>query len=438
MNFRALLASLVILILLTASAATPAMAQILPPGATPTKLTPASVGGIAIVFTEGALYDGNGGVYFSDLHAANAPTTNPSRILHYDIASGTTAVADALSGGANGMYRDTSGLIYTADRDGGKPGQTRQISRRSAADISMVDAALATNFNGTIFNGPNDLVVDAKGGIYFTDPDYDGRLQTKAVYYLNPQGSLTRILTGFNNPNGIILSPNGKTLYVAIEGERRILAYDVSQDENTFGAISNQRQFASMGTTNSPDGITIDPAGDVYAAGNNSVWAWNPAGQKLFQLNMPAAPSVEDPTNLDFGGADGKTLFITAGKSLYGVHLNIATPKTGDYNGNGVVDAADYTVWRDTFGSTTNFAADGNGDHVIDQADYDVWLGKFPVTFGSATTTSGSSVPEPSTLTLAALALLLVTFRRLHSIINQTGANRENGGPIFSVPSVIS
>jgi gluconolactonase len=392
--------------------AAPAAAQILPAGAVPTKLTPAGVGGINIVFTEGALWDGSGGVYFSDMHNG-APTTDPSRILRYDLASGTTTVADSLSGGTNGMYR-AGGFIYTADRDGGKPGQVRQISRRSMANVSVIDAALAAGYNGGIFNGPNDLVVDSKGGIYFTDPDYNTRLQTKAAYYLNPQGTLTRILTA-NNPNGIVLSPDGKTLYVAIETDAKILAFDVSQEDATFGAISNQRQFALMTGGNTPDGITIDPAGDVYAAGNKSVWAWNPAGTKLFQLSMPGSgASVEDPTNVDFGGADGKSLFITAGKSLYSVHLNIATPATGDYNGNGVVDAADYTVWRDTVGSTTNFAADGNGDHVIDQADYEAWLGKFPVTFGSAASTGGS-VPEPSTITLAAIVLLLVTCRRLHS-----------------------
>ena len=399
----------------------PAVAQILPAGAVPTKLTPASVNGIAIVFTEGALWDGSGGVYFSDMHPSGTPVTNPSRILHYDIASGMTTVADALSGGTNGMYR-ANGFIYTADRDGGKAGQTRQVSRRLASDISTIDAALVTSFNGLPLNGPNDLVVDSNGGIYFTDPNYESRVGAQpvdGVYYRNPAGSvsLLKSYTGTTHrPNGVILSPDGKTLYLALQAaaERRVMAYDVAPD----GSISNERQFASMAPNSDPDGITIDPAGDLYAAGNKDVWAWNPAGTKLFQLTMPGGASAEDPTNLDFGGTDGKTLFITAGKSLYSVHLNIATPATGDYNGNGVVDAADYTVWRDTVGSTTNFAADGNGDHVIDQADYDAWLGKFPVTLGSAASTGGSSIPEPGTFTLAALALLLVTFRRLHSTVN--------------------
>jgi gluconolactonase len=353
-----------------------AEAQILPPGATPTRLTPSVVDGFSLRFTEGPLYDGAGGVLFTDLGPANRPLTNPSRIFRYDIASGLTSLVDGASGGANGLFMDSNGHVVAAERE------RRQVARRSAEDVSVVETALATDFNGTMFNGPNDLVIDVAGGIYFTDPDYDGRGKTKAVYYLNPLGSLAQILTGFNNPNGIILSPDGQTLYLAVEGEKRVMAYDVASD----GTLSNERQFATMGPSNSPDGITVDRAGNLYAAGYRSVWAWNPAGQPLFQLAMPLlalATSAEDPTNVEFGGADGRTLFITAGKSLYGIELNVPSPALGDFNGDGTVSAADYTVWRNTLGTSTDLSADGNGNKTIDAGDYDVWREHFGTTLGS-------------------------------------------------------
>ena len=189
------------------------------------------------------------------------------------------------------MYR-VGDFIYTADRDGGKAGQTRQISRRLASNISTIDAALVTSFNSKPLNGPNDLVVDSSGGIYFTDPNYESRTgaaRRRRSVLQNPSGnvSLLKSYTGSTHrPNGVVLSPNGKTLYLALQGsaDKRLMAYDVALD----GSIStNERQFASMAPNSDPDGITIDPAGDVFAAGNKDIWAWNPAGTKLFQLNMP-------------------------------------------------------------------------------------------------------------------------------------------------------
>src|SRR6185436_4283311 len=119
----------------------------------------------------------------------------------------------------------------------------------------------------------------------------------------------------------------------------------------------------------------------------------------------------EDPTNLDFGGADGKTLFITAGKSLYGIHLNIATPSTGDFTGDGLVDAADYIAWRDTLGSTSFLAADGNGNHVVDAADFDVWVAHFSAA-GNGGLAPTDAAPEPSTLFLLAAGAIMAAFRR--------------------------
>ena len=223
------------------------------------------------------------------------------------------------------MYYNANGQIVSADRE------RRQISLRSAGNVAIVQQPLVSLYNGSAFNGPNDMVIDSVGGIYFSDPDYENRHSLpEAVYYLSSQGTLTRLITGFTHPNGVILSPDGKTFYLAVEGQKLIEAYDV----NSPGVLANGRLFARddvnalgqtiPGITNGPDGLTIDPAGNIYSAVQNAVWAWNPQGQQLFQLSFP-----EDPTNLDFGGTDGRTLFVAAGASLYSVQLNIVPEPAG-------------------------------------------------------------------------------------------------------------
>jgi gluconolactonase len=387
-----------------------AAGQFLPPGSTPTRLV------TGYSFTEGPVYDGAGGVYFTNLVFANQAASD---IIRYDIASGMAQVVDPNSGGANGLFRDANGHLVSADQ------QRHQISRRSAANVATVEEVLADEWNGQNFNSPNDLVIDRHGGIYFSDPNYSGMPGVpEAVYYGDPQGTVERLLTGFNRPNGVILSPGGGTFYLAVEGagERRIMAYDVGPN----GALSNQREFARtnvtingtpINVTNGPDGLTVDAAGNVYAAVQNAVFAWNPAGQRLFDLPMPAIPTVQDPTNVTFGGPDGRTLFITAGNSLYGIELNVPSPQTGDYNGDGTVDAADYTTWRDTLGSTENLSADGNGNRVIDAGDFGAWVSQFGNELGGAASASVQTAPEPSAIWLLAAAGAALTsgFARRHS-----------------------
>jgi gluconolactonase len=374
-------------------------AQILPPGGVAQLLDN------GFQFTEGPLYDGRGGVYFSDLGPSAQQSTNPSRIWRYDIASDTSQIVDPISGGANGLIKDASGRVISADRD------RRQISRRSASDIKSVETVLVNKYLTKSFNGPNDLVMDGTGGLFFTDPDYENRLSLPdALYYLSPTGELfqRRTFTSASNrrPNGVALSPDGTILYLAVESGKRIMAYDVGPN----GALTNDRQFAittvdAAGTplpniTNGPDGLTVDAAGNLYAAVQNAVFAWNPAGVRLFDL-----PVSQDPTNLKFGGTAGRTLFITAGTSLFKVDLNVPAPALGDYNGDGLVDSADYIVWRDTLGTAANLSADGNGNRIIDATDYDVWRAHFGQSVGSGSANNvNATVPEPATILLMVFA----------------------------------
>lgn len=365
----------------------PAAAQILPPGGTPALLAG------PYNFTEGPVYDGNGGMYFTNLVFSNQANSD---IIRYDIASKMAQVVDPSSGGSNGLYLDAGGQLVSADQ------ATHQISRRSAADITVVEQVLANEWNSMGFNSPNDLVIDAAGGIYFTDPDYNNvRAQPDAVYYRDPQGMVSRILTGFNRPNGIVLSPGGGTLYVAIEQEFRIMAYDVGPD----GLPTNEREFVKTnvnangtplpGINNGPDGMTIDAAGNVYAAVQNAVFGWNPAGERVLTMSVP-----QNPQNAAFGGEDGRTLFITAGNSLYGVELNVPSPQNGDYNGDGTTDAADYVTWRQSLNETENLAADGNGNRMIDEGDYTVWQDNFGKVVSGGAGAGSLPVPEPASLSL--------------------------------------
>ncbi len=376
-------------------------AQLLPPGAVATRLV------TGYGFTEGPLDDRNGGVLFTDL--------SRSDIVRYDISAGTAAIVDPNSGAANGMYYDAGGHLVTADRD------RRQISRRSTADLTMVEAALATNWQGALFNGPNDLVIDAAGGIYFSDPDYNNRRSVpEAVYYISPAGSLSRPLIGFSRPNGVILSPDGDTFYLAAEAQKQIFAFDVAAD----GSLSNQRLFARTdvnangtplpGINNGPDGLTVDAAGNVYAAVQNAVFAWNAAGERLFSLSVP-----QDPTNVELGGRNGKTLYITAATSLYSVALNVVPALPGDFDYDGDVDAGDLTVLQAAYGQTgAALDADANGDGAADGADFLIWQRQL----GGGASPPSAAVPEPAAWRLFYAALVLL-------VLNATPSLREPRSP---------
>jgi gluconolactonase len=179
---------------------------------------------------------------------------------------------------------------------------------------------LATGYPfGRRLNSPNDLVIDSQGGVYFTDPRYgkrdDMEITTEGVYYVCPAGEVSRIIDHLQRPNGIILSPAGKTLYVADHAAKRIFAYQVISP----GRLGEGRVFASLDPQHKggPDGMTIDAQGRVYAAGQGAIWVWDSKGRLVEQIRVP-----EDPSNVTFGGPDNSTLYITARTSLYRVNVN--------------------------------------------------------------------------------------------------------------------
>jgi sugar lactone lactonase YvrE len=254
-------------------------------------------------FTEGPAAGPDGKIYFSDIPA--------ERIHVFDPTTGKVAVHREQSGKANGLMFAPDGALYACE------GGSRCLTRQVGNSITTV----ADRFENKSFNSPNDLVLDAKGGVYFTDPRYGSRdgmeLPFEGVYYVPPQnGRIRCVLDSLKRPNGLILSPDGKILYVADNAAKTIWAYDVAPD----GALVRGRQFAAMDPDGQGggDGMTIDERGNVYCAGQGSIWIWNPAGQLVGKVTPPEAPA-----NCDFGGVKNKTLYITARTGFYSVELNV-------------------------------------------------------------------------------------------------------------------
>jgi gluconolactonase len=248
-------------------------------------------------FTEGPAADKEGNVYFTD---------QPNdRILKWNASDNTISDYLKPSGRSNGLYFDNQGnLLAAAD-------EKNEIWR---IDMDKKATVLLANFDEKKFNGPNDLWVDAKGGIYFTDPYYqrpwwkhqEPQQKSKRVYYLAPNTIIPTIVAddNFDQPNGIIGTPDGKTLYVADEAGKKTYSYSIGKK----GQLSDKKLFANMGS----DGMTIDNLGNVYLTGKG-VTVFNKKGEQIEHIAVPK----DWTANVTFGGKKQNILFITALDSVY-------------------------------------------------------------------------------------------------------------------------
>jgi gluconolactonase len=177
---------------------------------------------------------------------------------------------------------------------------------------------IAENFNGKPLNAPNDCWIAPNGGIYFTDPYYhrdyweSGRKEMqdkRGVYYLNSEGKVIRVIDDYKQPNGLIGTPDGKTLYVSDINDGKIWKYSINSD----GTLSNKTFFAPEGS----DGMTIDNKGNVYLT-NKTVSVFNPKGENIAKIEVP-----EIPSNVCFGGKKRNILFITARTSVYTLKMKV-------------------------------------------------------------------------------------------------------------------
>lgn len=253
-------------------------------------------------FTEGASVDKKGNVFFTD---------QPNdKIWEYDTEGKLTLFKDK-AGRSNGMYFDKKGNLVTCADD---KGQLWSIDPKGNVTVLLSD------LNGKQMNGPNDIWIDDKGGIYMTDPYYQrdywtrkqSELDGEKVYYL-PKGAKEPIvvISDFKRPNGIVGTPDGTYLYVADIDGRKTWKYVIHKD----GSLSDKQLFVAQGG----DGMTLDDRGDLYIAGNGGVTAYSPKGEKLAFIPIPEPWTA----NLCFGGKDKNILFITASKAIYTLPMNV-------------------------------------------------------------------------------------------------------------------
>ena len=268
------------------------------------------------VFTEGPAAAPDGRIYFSDI-TGSAKSSEAGHILRYDPRSGNTMVYRSPSGMANGMIFDLEGRLVVAE---GADYGGRRVTRTDMKSGKSERVAVA--YDGKDLNSPNDITIDARGRIYFTDPRYVGHepvtQPVEGVYRIDPDGSVHRIISDAGRPNGIAVSPDQKTLYVAgtpnREGAMTILAYDLAADGRA--TFRNVLVKLSEGYA---DGLTVDAAGNVYCGcGPRGVRVFAPSGEEIASIAVPA-----EVTNVEFGRGEGRRwLYITAGKALYRIRLN--------------------------------------------------------------------------------------------------------------------
>jgi len=252
-------------------------------------------------FSEGPAVNKKGDIYFTD---------QPNdKIWKYDTKGKLTLFMDK-TGRFNGLYFDQKGnLIACAD----EKDELWSISPDKKVTV------LLSQFEGKRLNGPNDLWIDAKGGIYFTDPYYQREywdrkqpdIAGQKVYYLRKGESAPIIVEdGVVKPNGIVGTPDGKYLYVADIAANKTYRFEINAD----GSLKNKQEFVPQGS----DGMTLDSEGNLYITGNG-VTVYDNTGKKLG--NIPVSKSWTG--NVCFGGKDRKLLFITASEGVYTLRMRV-------------------------------------------------------------------------------------------------------------------
>lgn len=248
-------------------------------------------------------------------------TDIPNSTIHrWRPGSEAAEVYRAPSGHANGLTLDRDGNLLACEHSG---------RRVSVTTYRGVEVRAIDRFEGQRFNSPNDIVVDASGAIWFTDPTYgltmpsmgepgaQKEIDVQGVYRIAPDGVLTCVTREFSQPNGLVFTPDERRLYIGDSHDKIIRRYLVGDD----GKLDAGELFVDMRKADgpgAPDGMAVDEAGRLWTTGVGGVWVVEPDGRLLGILALP-----ENPANLCFGGPAYSTLYLTARASVYAIETTV-------------------------------------------------------------------------------------------------------------------
>ena len=265
-------------------------------------------------FTEGPVWSPDNRLLFSDIPA--------NRIYAVDPQDGRRVVFLEPSHSSNGLTYDDQDRLLLCEH------KTRLVSRLHADGHREV---LADRWQGKRFSSPNDLVYHpATGTIFFTDPpwglkgqdnDPTKEIAFNGVFRRDADGEVTVVDSTLHRPNGIAVSPDGRWLYVG-ESSRDQRAYWVRyalDDRARPGAGQRWAEADQPAHKGNADGLKVDERGNLYGTGPGGIWVFSPEGSHLGTLTFP-----EQPTNCAWGGADGRTLYVTAQTSVYALPCKVA------------------------------------------------------------------------------------------------------------------
>ena len=348
--FRKLSAAVIVLAVLLSASTLHAQKPIVPPGAKLEKLFE------GVVLTEGVAVAPSGMVYFSDITFSHQAVDDKGfieagHIWMFNPKTKKTRIFRSPSGMSNGIKFDAKGRMLVCEgADHGGRRVTRTDMKTGKSYI------IASHYDGRKFNAPNDVTIDEKGRIYFSDPRYLGHetidQPVMGVYRIDLDGSIHRIITDTGKPNGVAVSPDQKTLYVVSndngatgferlskpskttakkkksddpigltvplrKGHMALMAYDLAAD----GSAKYRKTLVDYHPQDGPDGLVCDEDGNLFVAvraeNRPGIVVYSPQGKELAYIK------TEVPTNVGFGrGKDANLLYITAGKSLYRIRLN--------------------------------------------------------------------------------------------------------------------